>query len=170
MFSFLAANYGPVEDIEVVWTLIALIGAGFSIYNVREAVKDLGALSTIDKGNGRGRLGRFAIKTEVARLLSQIIFLIIGALAMTVATVSSPKGLPWNLQLLSIVFRWGLITASVLVSLQSYWGYKIRKGFKDEANIELVRHLGEGKVPVVLTGKVELEIDSAKGTPSSDSV
>lgn len=169
MFSFLAAHYGPVEDIEVAWTLIALIGAGFSIYNVGEALKDLRALSTIDKNNGRGRLGRFAIKTEVSRLVTQLIFLAIGALAMSVTTISSPVGLPWNLRLLGIIFRWGLITASILVSLQSYWGYKIRKDFKDEINREVVRNIGEGE-SVILKGQVELKVDSAQVAPSSDSV
>lgn len=164
--TLIAAHYGPVEDIEVVWTLIAFIGAIFSVYNVREARKDLHALSTIDKNNGRGKLGRFAIKTEVARLAIQLIFLLIGVLAMSVQSRGTPAGTPWNIVLLGIIFRWGLIIASLLVTLKSYWGYKIRKDLREGLTHDVLAGLDEHD-NLTLSGHVELKVDGAATSPDS---
>jgi hypothetical protein len=90
MISFLAAQYGTVSDVELVWTIIATVGAGFSIYNLRDALKDRAALKRLHNRNGRWLLANFAIRAEAARLAIQLIFLTIGILAMLIVDAPDP--------------------------------------------------------------------------------
>lgn len=128
MLSILAAHFGTVSDIEFAWTLIATIGAGFSLYNLKEAFKDYRVLSFINKKNGRGAIARLTLKSESARLTIQLIFFTIGFLAMLVPEgPSTIPGAPLQVVLLGLVFRWGIIVSSILITLKSYWAYQVRK-------------------------------------------
>ena len=85
MISFLAATYGTVSDIEILWTAIAVVGAFFSQYNLRESIKDRAALKAIDQPNGRLMVANTAVKSEGSRLVMQLIFMAIGVMAMFIA-------------------------------------------------------------------------------------
>jgi hypothetical protein len=127
MISFLAAQYGTVSDVELVWTIIATVGAGFSIYNLRDALKDRAALKRLHNRNGRWLLANFAIRAEAARLAIQLIFLTIGILAMLIVDAPDQLHQPPLIVALGIVFRWGLIVSALLLTLKSYWGYSLRR-------------------------------------------
>lgn len=165
MMSILAAHYGSVEDIEVLWSIIAIVGACFSVYNIREAYRDLRALSYEAARNGRGKFGRLLLKNEIARLIIQLIFLTIGILAMTVTSGGTPPGTPLNLIILGIIFRWGLITASLLVSLISFWAYQTRREILFHLPDEPPKLLDED---VHLVGSVDLKIKNGH-TSATDS-
>lgn len=126
MLSLLAAAYGSVSDVELIWTLVALIGAGFSIYNLREAYKDFKALGIVDRKNGRGVIARSTLKSESARLAIQTIFATIGILAMFVPESSFPPGTSFQIIAIGFAIRWGIILSSILLSLKSYWSYQVR--------------------------------------------
>lgn len=136
MLSILAAAYGSVSDIEILWTLIAIIGASFSVYNVREAFKDYRSLKDIDKKNGRGLIARATFKSECARLTIQLIFAAIGILAMFVPETVLPPDTPFQIVAIGFAIRWGIIFTSILVSLKSYWAYQVRT----ELNKRLASH------------------------------
>lgn len=134
MLSILAAAYGSVSDIELIWTLIAVIGAFFSIYNLKEAFKDFKTLGFIDRKNGRGLIARATLKSEFARLIIQLIFITIGIFAMFITEVPLPPGTPFKIVAIGFVFRWGIIISSLLITFKSYWAYQVRT--------ELAKRLG----------------------------
>lgn len=121
----LAAQYGSVSDIEIVWTLIALFGLGFAIWNFFDAVagyRDLGA-----RLNGLRQTAVASIKLEATRVVIQTIFVLIGVLAMTLKDPSNSLHQPWRVLLLGAVFRWGLVISAGLVMYQSYINFEIRR-------------------------------------------
>lgn len=126
MFSILSAAYGSVSDIELIWTLIAVIGACFSVYNLKEAYKDFKTLGYIDRKNGRGLIARTTLKSELARLVIQIIFITIGVFAMLITEVPLPPDTPFKIVAIGFVFRWGIIISSLLITFKSYWAYQVR--------------------------------------------
>lgn len=130
LVGLLAAQYGSVSDIELVWTLLALAGLSFSVYNVREAAADLGALKRSGERNGRMLLARMTVRSEVARMAIQLIFLTIGIGAMTLQDAQNQSQLPFRVALVSFLIQWGLIFASALISLKSYWAYSMRSQLK----------------------------------------
>jgi hypothetical protein len=77
-----AANYGDVADIEVLWTLIALGGACFSIYNLRGALRDRSALIRAGLRNGRRAVANAQCRLEWSRLVCQAIFFAVGVMSM----------------------------------------------------------------------------------------
>lgn len=134
ILSFLAAQYGTISDIEILWTLIAGSGLIFSLYNIREALRDRRAIVESNIGNGRKKIAGHALRNEAARALIQVIFLVIGILTMTYAdpaTINPDQ--PWNLTLISIVFRWGLIFSAILISLKSFWSFQLRRELRKDA-------------------------------------
>jgi H+/Cl- antiporter ClcA len=122
----IAAHYGNVEDIEIFWTLIALVGLVFAIFNLREATQDKKAIKALKETNGRIKIAKASFKSEIARVIKQAIFLVIGVLAMTLPGVEY-TGLPWSQILINVTIRWGLITASFLTTYQSYLVYRLRR-------------------------------------------
>lgn len=124
-----AASYGNVSDIEVLWTLVALGGAAFSLYNVRDAARDYRATAHIK--NGRRWIAASQVRVEVARLAIQLIFLAIGVLAMFLP--SPPDAVLSTLQVVTgAVFRWGLIVSGLLLLYQSVQNYTLRRILRDE--------------------------------------
>jgi hypothetical protein len=127
MLSFIAAQYGTISDIEVVWTLIALFGLIFSVFNVREALIDRKVLKISGVKNGRKMIADYSLISESARATIQTIFLVVGILAMTLADAIDSANAPWNVVLIGVVFRWGLILSASLISLKSFLAWRLRK-------------------------------------------
>lgn len=132
--SWLAAGYGPVADIEIAWTLIALSGVVLSVRNVREALDDLRATSEIS--NGRRPIAVTAMRVEVARLLIQIVFTLIGVLVMSIHDPYPASTLTWQQAAVDIAARWGLIICSLLVLYQSIENRRLRRFLRGPAATE----------------------------------
>ncbi len=120
-----AAQYWRISDIEIVWTLIASVGFVFSIYNFQDALGDYRAASTIM--NGRREVAILGLKMELCRMVIQAIFILIGLAAMTIADPPDQLARPWNLTLLSILFRWGMVISALLVLYMSYSNFRVRR-------------------------------------------
>lgn len=151
------ASYGTVQDIEILWTIVALIGAIFSIHNLREALKDYRALTLTAKTNGRGTIARFNLKSESVRLIIQTIFFTIGILAMLIPGGDYPPGTETLLIVVGAIVRWGIILSSVLISLKSFWAWQIRRELtsRKEVHDELLQATLEGNRIVVDAQDVE---------------
>jgi hypothetical protein len=134
--SFVAAGYGTVADIEIAWTLIAVFGAALSVTNVRDALADLRATGHLRALNGRRTIAVTGLKVEIARLSIQLIFTLIGLLAMLVDDPPPVTMLPWELAVLGIVFRWGLILSAVLVLYQSIENRRLRQILREHVATE----------------------------------
>jgi hypothetical protein len=134
MFSFLAASYGSLSDIEIAWTLLAAIGLIFSIFNVREAYADWTSLKDLPmrEGNSRPLIAWNSLKTEAASSVIQILFGTIGILSMLLPQTSDQLDLPLKQLLISITIRWGLLIGATLLALKSYWTFSMRREFLRE--------------------------------------
>lgn len=119
-------TYGSIEDIEIVWTLVAALGLGYSLLNIRDAKIDLSYLREMRVINGRLLVAKANLLTESLRAVIQAIFLVIGLLAMTLVT-STPDNLSWNQLAISMAVRWGLITASILLTAKTIIARRLRK-------------------------------------------
>ena len=124
--SFLAAQYGTVSDIELVWTIIALVGIIFSGFNVYNAILDRKALAKLPVRNGRWLLASFALRAELARMAILLIFFSIGIGAMLLQDPPSQLTLPTVQVVVGTIFRWGLVISALLITLKSYWAYELR--------------------------------------------
>ena len=122
---FLGANYGNVEDIEILWTLISLFGLIFAGWNLKEAIKDRDAIKKLDR-NGKILIANTAYKSELARTIKQAIFLTIGILAMTIPGIDYSM-VPFKVTAINFLIRWGLLSASFLTTYQSYLSFRLRK-------------------------------------------
>jgi hypothetical protein len=122
----LAASYGTVEDIEVLWCLLAAAGLIFSIKNVRDSLGDLRAVDERRISNGRRVLAKLSVQTELIRAIIQAMFLVAGIAATTVASPPN-TALPLKVVILSAFVRWCFIASSALLSLKGYLVYKARK-------------------------------------------
>lgn len=125
------AAYGSVSDIEILWTLIAVVGLSFSAYNLVDARGDLEYIYSEDIHNGRTFLARTNFVAEMTRVIKQGIFLAIGLMAMFVPEVPNTLDLPRFQSVIRFTITWGLIIASALTSYQSYLGFKVRRALKD---------------------------------------
>lgn len=132
MINFLAAAYGTVSDIEILFSLISFIGAAFSIFSSYEAIKDYQALNKAKIGNGRRLLAWTSVQTEIARVIIQLIFLTIGILAATIAEMPPQLHLPLEVVIFGFIFRWGLILSSLLLMYKSILAYLVRQKLREE--------------------------------------
>lgn len=123
----IAANYGPVADIEIVWTVVAFVGLIYSILNVRDAQIDLEVLESAGVKNGRRTLARYQLEAEVLRSIMQTIFLSIGIAAMSLPAAPDSLDLPTTQLVIQVLITYGLIVSSVLLSIKSYLGYRVRR-------------------------------------------
>lgn len=121
-----AANYGTVADIEILVTLLAVVGAALSILNVRDAVGDLKAMHGKGPQNGRWAIARTSVHVEVARLVIQAIFAFIGVLAMLLPDADLGR-LSWQAATTVIVTRWGIVICVALVAYQSLENRRMRQ-------------------------------------------
>lgn len=128
----IAAAYGSVSDMEIVWTLIAIAGAAFSVYNVRDSLADLSALGK--RINGRRKVALVALKTEMARLAIQTIFIAIGIAAMTVPEQPDQLDQPANVAITGMLIRWGLVISGALIAWKSWMVFRLRRQLLDDEN------------------------------------
>lgn len=130
MFNLFAA-YGNIEDIEVLFTLLAFTGATYSLFSVIESIRDYAFIRRARIGNGRRTLAWASIHTEAARFIVQVIFMTLGILAMLLPTVP-----PTHLSTLAIVFgavfRWGLVTSTALLLYKSVLAHVVRQRLRHE--------------------------------------
>jgi hypothetical protein len=182
VFSFLAAQYGSISDIEIVWTLIAIFGGAFSIHNLKESITDRKVLKTAGIENGRMLLANVQVKAESCRLIIQTIFLGIGLSAMTFKDSPDQVDLPLRLVLFSFFIQWGLIVAALLIAYKSYLGWRVRQDFLQQDHLTRALLTQPPETPVeatksedipngqhVITGTIEGVIDSnGVGTVDED--
>lgn len=115
----LGYHYGSVEDIELLWTIIAFVGLVFSLINFADAYKDCKYLAARGITNGRILVAKTNLWTEGMRGAIQTIFLVIGVLALMIESPPQTK-LTTAQFLIGIVIRWGIITASLLLTIKTY--------------------------------------------------
>lgn len=124
----IGAAYGSVADIEIVWVLMAVIGVGFSLYNLGGAVGDLRYFKKLKlPPNGRRDVAYSSVIVETARLLILLIFVSIGVIAMFLPELPPNVDIPRTQLLVGIAVRWGLIVSSALIILQSFVNAAVRK-------------------------------------------
>lgn len=138
--NLLAATYdNTISDIEIVWTLIAVMGFFFALANVRDSLRDMKLID--NRTNGRRIIAQFSTRIELSRCLIQAIFVAVGVLAMTIPEPPDQLEQPWNYALLGIIFRWGLIISASLLALNSYWSYRSRRELEQVIEAERAGHL-----------------------------
>ena len=121
----LAATYGNVSDIEILWTLIGLIGVLFSIYNLADAWKDRDAVVAAGIYNGRRIIANFAVRGEAAALI-QSVFTTIGAVAFT--QPDAPQNALTNMQHIINSFTViGFIMCEILILFKSIDAFIVRR-------------------------------------------
>lgn len=123
----LGVSFGTVSDVEVLWTLLAFVGAVFSGINIGAAWGDYSYLKRQEIVNGRAYLARNALIAEVCRFVIQNIFVAIGLGAMTLTPPNPDIELPLKLKIFSVLFQWGFITASALLTFKTWLLYRTRK-------------------------------------------
>lgn len=138
----LAAQYGTVSDIEIVWTLIAACGLVFAIFNLNEAFKDWRELGP--RLNGLRQIASLSLKLEATRVVIQSIFVAIGLMAMTLKDPPDQLDLPWRVVAVTAMFRWGLVTSALLVMYQSFANFQARRVMR--ATLALEREAREANV------------------------
>lgn len=127
----IAAAYGSVSDIEIVWTVIAAVGLLFSAFTLGAARGDRRALIDAGIKNGRRKVALYTVLAETTRAIKQVIFLLIGGALMFVEEMP-PRGVPLSLQIVGFAIRWGLILSSALTTLQSYLAFRLRREISKE--------------------------------------
>lgn len=125
MSVLVAAYWGRISDIEIAFTLISLGGLWFSFYNLRDAYWDRRAIE--GERNGRAAIAQVAMRVEIARFVILLILASLGITAMTLREVPDVIDQPWNLVLIGILFRWGLIFVALLVLYQSVENRRLRQ-------------------------------------------
>lgn len=124
--NLVAATYGSVSDIEIVWTFIAFLGFIFAVHNWKEARKDLVALREANIKNGRVIVARGAYWSELGRMIVQGIFVSIGSISLSI-TSPPPGQAPLIIDIATALVRWGLIVGAVILTSQSFLVYQTRK-------------------------------------------
>jgi hypothetical protein len=115
------AAYGPVSDIEILWTLLAVVGVVAASFGLRDAVRDRRWLHDQDPpANGlRETMALQRIRDEAGRVFVHGVFGTIGVLAMTIPEAPNQLDLPWNVTLATALVRWGLIACALVLTTQS---------------------------------------------------
>jgi hypothetical protein len=103
--------------IEVLWTLVAVIGAYFSANNIKDGIKDLNALDKLEKPNSfEEKILKITAwgntRRDVLRELIQLMFIGLGLWAGTLPQPPNPS-------LLGYVFQGILITASLFLTVSA---------------------------------------------------
>ena len=122
----IAAAYGSVSDIEILWVIIALIGFVYSVVNINSGREDIRWLNANSIGNGRRTLARYQLTAESLRALIQVIFIVIGVLSFFVPDPTDALHLPPPQVAIRFCVTWGLILSSMALTVKSYLGKKVR--------------------------------------------
>ena len=123
----LGASYGTVEDIEIMWVLVAAFGLVYSILNFKDAKEDFDFVKKNGIFNGRRVAAWVSFWSEMMRGAIQTIFLTIGLLVLMLPSPPPASKLPWEQVAAGFFVRWGLITSSILLSVKSYIARRARK-------------------------------------------
>jgi len=99
---------------EVVWTLAALIGLGYAVWNGREARRDMRAVLISGTNGARLLWAKFSRLLHISLITIESLFAIIGIRAMFL--VPSPKASSGIGQFITVV---ALVTASLLLTAVS---------------------------------------------------
>lgn len=129
----LGYHYGTVEDIELVWSFIALIGLVFSVFNLRDSLGDLRFLKRAGVKNGRLSVAKSNLYTELSRTIIQSIFLTIGIMALFLPAPPASSLPPLQLAI-QVAFRWGLVISASLLALNTYLSHNLRKHLTEGEN------------------------------------
>lgn len=119
-------NGGTLSGLELLWILVALIGAAITTYNTVHAHGDYQYVKHNNISNGRRIVARTAYWTEAMRLVIQVIFLIIGVMAAFIPDPSS-YGLPLKSIVIGYFIRVGLIVSSILLTVKSEMLRRMRR-------------------------------------------
>ncbi len=115
----IAAAYGSVSDIEILWTGLALVGMGFSAFNIHEAYCDRKALRELQVNSAREILANNHLTGEIIRGIILTIFAVLGVMAMWIPEIPPQVHQPTYIVVFGAFFRWGFITSSALLVLKS---------------------------------------------------
>lgn len=125
----LAVSYGTVSDIEILITLIALVGIVFGVYNIRDAWKDRRKIVIAKVFNGRRLIANFAVRGEIARVYMQSVFAALGLLAMTLPE-APVQNQPLKIVIFGAIFRWGLISVTAVCLFKSIDSWRVRRAVR----------------------------------------
>lgn len=121
-----AAAYGSVSDIEILWTLIAVVGMVYSLINFRESWLDWKLLRKIRGYDARRIVACSAMQAEGIRAAIQGFYITIGVYAMFIPETPTAH-LPLRYVIFGALFRWGFVISSLLLTYKSYLGARLRK-------------------------------------------
>lgn len=124
-----------IQNIEILWTTIAVVGMLLAVYNFRSAsraIKHLRGLTTNHPEIMKS--AKFSRTEELARLLIQTIETSIGVIAMTLPG-SDPSQLPIKLQIATYMIQWGFIGTASLTLFQSFNSFLLRRFFLVEEEV-----------------------------------
>ena len=137
----LAAQYGTISDIEIVWIVLAVFGLFYSVRNAVEANKDCKALKKAGVLNGRRKIAKTARFQDAARAVIHGLFASIGLMAGLLPDPPDQLSLPLKQQVISLLVRWGLIFGSVVLVAQSYASNQLRKELLETERQEAAERL-----------------------------
>lgn len=126
----IAAAYGTVSDIEIMWTLISAVGFLLASYSAMDAHREYRMFKELGSSNGLGILAKSWRLTAVVSLVVQAIFTSIGIISMTIPE-APPGSTPWNITFAGFLVRWGLITASLLLTFREAVIMNRRRQFRE---------------------------------------
>lgn len=118
--------YKGISEIEVFWVALAVFGLAFSLFNVKEAWKDVRALDLVGIKNGRRIIAKTQRFQDGCRAICHAIFLAIGIGSWTLMDTPFDNQ-PWNVILITVLIRWGLIAAAGILVAQSYASFHLRR-------------------------------------------
>jgi hypothetical protein len=113
----LFAQYGTVSDIEILWLVVASIGALFAGWNALDAHKDCKALDLANIHNGRRLVARATRAQDALRFCVHLIFVSIGIMACILSDPPDRLEQPWQNVVIQVLVTWGLITAAVILMI-----------------------------------------------------
>lgn len=107
------------------WTIIALVGVGAGVLSITEAMKDLSASRRVNGDayahTPRRYLAFSTVRAEALRMVTQLLFLLIGlgALSLDKNTVP-PAWFRW-------LFTWGFVVGAFCIAANTVIGLYVRR-------------------------------------------
>lgn len=120
---------GTVQPLEVIWLLIALVGCGFSVYNLLDSLKDLRAVDLLTNGNRDVAIevAGLSLRNEVARLILFCYLVMIGLVAVLIPPPTQPIEHPTANALISVLFVLMAVTLVVKTTMTFFARRKIMR-------------------------------------------
>jgi hypothetical protein len=126
------AGYGPISDIEILWTAIASFGFGFAVMSGLAAIQDFKFLQRAEIFNGRRSIAKLGIFNELGRAYIQAVFVMVGIYAAT-NPEPPPDLLDTNDKILQAFVRWGFVTAAAMTAAKSFATWQVLRKLRKEA-------------------------------------